>query len=453
MKEKMKEAAAQSARKIVVQNRSIHELRLDPKNPRLHSAKQIRQIAHSIQSFGFNVPILVDSKGKVIAGHGRVMACQQLGWTEVSTITLEHLSEAQARAFMIADNRLTENSTWDERLLAEQLKELSAIDLDFSLEATGFEVGEIDLRIESMKPGGDQEEDPADRLTAIPAGPLVSQGGDLFLLGKHRVYCGSALEEGSYTVLMNEEQGAMVFTDPPYNVAIEGNVSGLGTIRHSDFAMASGEMDEGQYAAFLTQACALLARHSSNGALHFICMDWRHIGELLRAGRGVYAELKNVCAWIKNHTGMGAFYRSRHELVFVFKYGRSSHRNNVLLGKYGRDRTNVWSYPSPRTPSEEGNLLALHPTVKPVRLVADAILDCTARGDIVVDAFLGSGTTVIAAERVGRRCYGLELDPLYVDTIIRRWQAYTGEEARHAHSGKSFNELEAERAEEVRNVS
>ncbi len=442
----------QARGRVQVTYRRLSELRLDPNNPRTHSQKQIRQIAHSIQTFGFNVPILVDSKGKVIAGHGRVMACQQLGWTEVPTITLEHLSEAQAKAFMIADNRLTENSTWDDRLLAEQLKELSAIELNFNLEAIGFETAEIDLRIESLRADSDQREDPADLLTAIPAEPPVSRPGDLLLLGRHRVYCGSALEQASYTALMREEQGAMVFTDPPYNVAIKGNVSGLGAIRHRDFAMASGEMDEAQYAAFLTHACSLLALHSADGALHFIFMDWRHIGELLAAGRSVYADLKGMCVWVKNHTGMGAFYRSRHELVFVFKHGRGSHRNNVLLGKYGRDRTNVWSYPSPRTPSEEGNLLALHPTVKPVRLVADAILDCTARGDIVVDAFLGSGTTVIAAERVGRHCYGLELDPIYVDTIVRRWQAYTGEAARDASSGRSFNELEAERTEEVRNV-
>jgi DNA modification methylase len=452
LKKKMKEAAAQSERKIIVLNRPISELRLDPKNPRAHSCKQIRQIARSIQSFGFNVPILVDAKGNVIAGHGRVMACQQLGWTEVPTIALEHLSEAQAKAFMIADNRLTEISVWDDRLLAEQLKELSAIELDFDLEATGFETAEIDLRIESLNLDRDQQEDPADLLSAIPDGPPVSRPGDLFVLGNHKVYCGSALDQDSYIALMNDTRAAMVFTDPPYNVAIKGNVSGLGAIKHRDFAMASGEMDQEQFTAFLTQACSLLARYSADGSLHYLFTDWRHIGELLGAGRSIYAELKNICVWVKNHTGMGAFYRSRHELVFVFKYGRPSHRNNVLLGKYGRDRTNVWSYPSPRTPSEEGNLLALHPTVKPVRLVADAILDCTARGDIVLDAFLGSGTSVIAAERVGRCCYGLEIDPRYVDTIVRRWQAYTGEEARHALSGKAFNELEAERAEEVRNV-
>jgi DNA modification methylase len=452
LKGRMKEAAARSERKIVVLNRPISELRLDPKNPRVHSTKQIRQIARSIQNFGFNVPILIDAKGKVIAGHGRVMACQQLGWTEVPTIALEHLSEAQAKAFMIADNRLTEISVWDDRLLAEQLKELSAIELDFDLEAIGFETAEIDLRIESLNLDRDQQDDPADLLSTIPDGPPVSRPGDLFKLGKHKVYCGSALDQDSYVELMKETRAVMVFTDPPYNVAIKGNVSGLGAIQHRDFAMASGEMDQKQFTAFLTQACSLLARYSVDGSLHYIFTDWRHIGELLGAGRSVYAELKNICIWVKNHTGMGAFYRSRHELVFVFKYGRSSHRNNVLLGKYGRDRTNVWSYPSPRTPSEEGNLLAFHPTVKPVRLVADAILDCTARGDIVLDAFLGSGASVIAAERVGRRCYGLELDPRYVDTIVRRWQMYTGEEARHALSGRSFNELETERAEEVRNA-
>jgi DNA modification methylase len=244
----------------------------------------------------------------------------------------------------------------------------------------------------------------------------------------------------------------MVFTDPPYNVSIEGNVSGLGAIQHRDFAIGCGEMDASQFTAFLTQACSLLARHSADGSLHFIFMDWRHIGELLAAGRSVYAELKNVCVWVKNHTGMGAFYRSRHELIFVFKNGRSCHRNNILLGKYGRDRTNVWNYPSPRTASDEGNLLAFHPTTKPVRLVADAILDCSARSEIMLDAFVGSGTSVIACERVGRCCYGLELDPVYIDTAIRRWQAYTGEDARHAASGKPYNELEAERREEVGNV-
>jgi DNA modification methylase len=433
-----------------ITHRPISELKLDPKNPRAHSQRQVRQIARSIERFGFVVPVLTDARGKVIAGHGRVLAALLLGWSEVPTICLDHLSEAQARAFMIADNRLAENSTWDDRLLAEQLKGLSELELDFSLDVTGFEMGEIDLRIESLRPDRDEQEDPADVLAAIPAGPPVSRLGDVFLLERHRVCCGSALDENAYTALMGKEQAAMVFTDPPYNVAIEGNVSGLGAIHHRDFAMASGEMDEVQFTAFLTQTCSLLARHSADGALHFIFMDWRHLGELLAAGRKAYTEFKNMCVWVKNHTGMGALYRSRHELVFVFKHGRAPHRNNVQLGKYGRDRTNVWLYPSPRTPTDEGNLLALHPTVKPVGLVADAILDCSARGDIVLDGFLGSGTTVIAAERTGRRCYGLELEPFYVDIIVRRWQSMTGESARHSLTGRRFSELEAERAGEAR---
>jgi len=374
------------------------------------------------------------------------MACQQLGIEQLPTIRLEHLTEAQARAFMIADNRLTENSVWDDRLLAEQLKELSALDLDFSIEATGFEIGEIDLRIEGLTTESDGE-DPADALPVVRAERAISRAGDLWLLGRHRVYCGDALDEAAYATLMQGERAAMVITDPPYNVPIEGNVSGLGAVRHRNFAMASGEMDEAEFAAFLTRACSLLAKYSSDGSIHFIFMDWRHMSELLAAGRQVYTELKNLCVWTKNHTGMGAFYRSRHELVFVFKHGRASHRNNVLLGKYGRDRANVWAYATPRTPTDEGNLLALHPTVKPVTLVADAIMDCSARGEVVLDGFLGSGTTVIAAERTARRCYGVELDPLYVDTIVRRWQAYTGESAVQASSGRRFGELEARDAD------
>ena len=430
--------------RIAVDYRPTSGLRLGRINPRVHRPRQVRQIAASIEAFGFIVPVLVDAQGNVIAGHGRVLAAQLLGFSAVPTIRLDHLSESQARAFMIADNRLTENSEWDERLLAEQLKTLTELELDFSLEVTGFEMGEIDLRIEGLS--AEPEDDPADALPEPGTAP-VTAAGDLWLLDRHRVHCASALEEASYVALLQAEKAAMVFTDPPYNCAIEGHVSGLGAIHHRDFAMASGEMHEEQFAAFLTRACSLLARHSADGALHFIFMDWRHLAELLAAGRSVYAELKNVCVWVKNHTGMGALYRSRHELIFVFKHGRAPHRNNVLLGRYGRDRTNVWLYPSPRTPSEEGNLLALHPTVKPVRLVADAIMDCTARGEVVLDGFLGSGTSVVAAERTGRRCYGLELDPLYVDTIVRRWQAYTGEAARHASSSRSFNELAAEAEE------
>ncbi|MHB8381592.1 MAG: site-specific DNA-methyltransferase [Candidatus Binataceae bacterium] len=432
--------------RLAIVYQPIADLELDPRNPRAHSPRQVRQIARSIEAFGFNVPVLVDGRSKIIAGHGRVLACKLLGWIEAPTISLEHLSDAQARAFMIADNRLTENSVWDDQLLAEQLKELSALNLDFSVEATGFEMGEIDLRIEGLTTQTDADGS-ADDVAEVPTGPPVTRSGDLWLLGEHRVYCGSALDPQAYASLLGHEQAEMVFSDPPYNVPIKGHVSGLGAHHHREFAMAAGEMSQAEFTNFLTRAYLLHARNSAQGSLHFICMDWRHVEELLAAGKTVYSELKNLCVWVKNNGGMGSLYRSQHELVFVFKHGRKPHRNNVQLGQYGRNRTNVWHYPGVNSFSrsgDEGELLALHPTVKPVAMVADAILDATARHDIVLDGFLGSGSTVIAAERSGRRCYGLELDSLYVDTVIRRWQRLTRGRARHAVSGRSFADSEEE---------
>jgi DNA modification methylase len=293
----------------------------------------------------------------------------------------------------------------------------------------------------------EQADDPADAVPELSLGPPVSKLGDLWVLGRHRISCGNALDPDAFAALMGEERAAMVFTDPPYNVPIDGHASGLGAIHHRPFPMASGEMDEAEFAAFLGQSCRNLAAFSADGSLHYVCMDWRHLGELLAAGREAYGELKNLCVWVKDNAGMGSFYRSQHELVLVFKQGRGSHRNNVQLGQFGRNRSNVWRYPGVNSfarCSEEGNPLALHPTVKPAAMVEDAILDCSARGDIVLDAFLGSGTTVIAAERIGRRCYGLDLDSAYVDTTIRRWQALTGESAHHAVSGRSFDDLAGE---------
>jgi len=425
----------------------IKLLKPDPANPRRHTKKQIRQIADSIKTFGFNVPVLIDRDNSVICGHGRLVACCELGWTEVPTLRLDHLTPAQARAFMIADNRLTEIGTWDDRLLAEQLKELSVEGLDFALEVTGFEMGEIDLRIASLEEPPEPDDDPADMVPEVPIGPPLSKIGDDWLLGPHRVFCGNALDPAAFAALMGEERAAMIFTDPPYNVPIDGHAGGLGAIHHRPFPMASGEMDSNEFTSFLSGAFRNVAAFSVDGSIHFICMDWRHIEELLAAGRATYSELKNLCVWVKDNAGMGSFYRSRHEFVVVFKHGRNEHRNNIQLGRFGRNRSNVWHYPGANSfsrPGEEGNLLALHPTVKPVAMVADAILDCSARGEIVLDAFLGSGTSLIAAERTGRRCYGVELDPAYVDTSVRRWQKLTGGSARHAASGRSFDDLARE---------
>lgn len=430
-------SVARTASTITVQ--ALADLQLDPKNPRQHSKRQIQQIAASIEAFGFNVPVLVDSRLNVIAGHGRVLACRQLGWTEVPTIALDHLSPAQARAFMVADNRLTDNSTWDDQLLAESLKELSEMDLDFKLDAIGFELAEIDLRIEQLDEGDEPEEEvEAPAPDAIP----VSRLGDLWLLNDHRILCGNALLASDYTTVLGPNKAHVVFTDPPYNVPIAGHVTGNGGVQHREFAMACGEMSVEQFTAFLKQVVTRLIESSTDGSIHYLCMDWRHLPEILSAG-ALYTELKNLCVWAKDNAGMGSLYRSGHELVLVYKHGTASHTNNVQLGQFGRYRSNVWKYAGVNSfarATDEGNLLDLHPTVKPVAMIADALYDCSNRGQWVLDPFLGSGSTLIAAERTGRHCAGIELDPLYVDTAIRRWQRHTGLDAVHAETGLTFDQ-------------
>ncbi len=433
---------------LAIEYKPVGTLKPDPKNPRIHSDKQIQQIARSIQTFGFNVPVLVDAGLHVIAGHGRLAAAQLLKLDHVPTIRLEHLSDAQMRAFMIADNRLNNISEWDDRLLAQQLKTLAEVELDFNLEITGFEMAEIDTMIEGLSPAPEGEADPAD--AAADSGVPVTKPGDLWVLGRHRLLCGNALEEKSYLMLMQGRRAAAVFTDPPYNDPIDGYVSGFGKIHHREFAMASGEMSEAEFVEFLVKTFRNLERNSKKGSLHFVCVDWRHLFEFLAASRRVYSEFKNLCVWVKESGGQGSLYRSRHELVFVFKNGNAKHRNNIQLGQYGRYRTNVWEYRrvnSLARTNEEG-LPGVHPTIKPAAMVADAILDCSSRRDIVLDPFLGSGTTVIAAERTGRFCYGMELEPSYVDTIVRRWQAFTDRKAMHEKSRRSFGELEEEASHE-----
>jgi DNA modification methylase len=434
--------------KLAIEHLPASELRPAPENTRLHSEEQVQQIARSIEAFGFNVPVLVDASSQVIAGHGRLSACKLLGIKQVPVIRLEHLSEHQRRAFVIADNRLTENSEWNKPLLGEQLKVLSEAELDFSLEVTGFEMAEIDAMIEGVSPVHQGDADLADAVA--DSGVQVTKPGDVWVLGRHRLLCGNALDEESYSTLMQGRRAAAVFTDPPYNDRIDGYVSGFGKIHHREFAMASGEMSETEFIEFLLKTFRNLARNSEKGSLHFVCLDWRHLSELLTASRAVYSEFKNLCVWVKESGGQGSLYRSRHELVFVFKSGNAKHRNNIQLGQYGRYRTNVWEYPRVNSAARNGEeqLSGLHPTIKPAAMVSDAILDSSSRNDIVLDPFLGSGTTVIAAERTGRICYGIELEPSYVDTVVRRWQAFTVKAAVHEKSGRLFTEREQELMDE-----
>ena len=415
-------------------------------NARTHSRRQIKKIAASIERFGFVNPVLIDENNLIIAGHGRVAAAKLLGWAEVPTLRVEHLNQTEKRAYILADNRLAEEAGWDQEMLAIELQGL--IELDFSIELAGFDTAEADFILDAHAEANAPDRNIDDEVPPIPdPGDAVTRPGDLWQLGPHRLLCADATIAGSYDKLLVDDRAALIFTDPPYNVAIDGHVSGLGKVRHREFAMASGEMTSDQFRAFLETVFVHMAAHSADGSIHFICMDWQHMGETLAAGEAVYSELKNLCVWAKSNGGMGTFYRSRHELVFAFKNGTAPHINTFELGQTGRYRTNVWKYAGVNSfGRDRDDSLAMHPTVKPVALVADAIKDCSRRRQIVLDPFAGSGTTLIAAEKTGRRARVLELDPLYCDTIIRRWQTVTGKRAQHADTGLRFEEMEEQRS-------
>ncbi|MEZ5690014.1 MAG: DNA methyltransferase [Caenibius sp.] len=424
--------------------RAIASLRPYERNARTHSKKQIKQIAASIERFGFTNPVLVSDDGEIIAGHGRVEAARKLGWTHVPTLALSHLSEAERRAYVLADNKLALNAGWDREILAIELQGL--VDLEFDVELTGFSLAEIDLVLDEADEADPQGRDAAEDAVPQMTGDPVTRKGDLWTLGRHRLVCGDAQMEAAFEALMGHERADLVFTDPPYNVKIDGNVCGLGAVKHREFAFASGEMSEDQFTRFLTTTLSNTSSVMRDGAIAFVCMDWRHMSELLVAGRHAFTELKNLVVWNKTNGGMGAFYRSKHELVFVFKQGKSDHTNSFGLGETGRYRTNVWDYAGISSiGANRSEELAMHPTVKPVALIADAIRDCSRRGEIVLDCFGGSGSTLIAAEKTGRAARLVEYDPLYCDTIVQRWELLTGKRAILAASGQAFEDVAEQR--------
>lgn len=423
-----------------VRARPISELRPGSANARIHSDKQVAQIARSISAFGFVSPVLITPDGSILAGHGRVRAAERLGMTDVPTLEVDHLSPSQMRAYMIADNRLAELAGWDEEILRIEFQHLLDAEIDFEITDVGFDIAEIDILLGSSE----AQKDGDDEFLPAPDPRNVSNAGDLWLIGPHRLLCGNALDQSSYEALLNGELASVVFSDPPYNVKVS-QVSGRGVRKHREFLMASGEMSEAEFTRFLSTAFRNMAAASDDGALQYICIDWRHLSEALRAGRIAYSQLLNLCVWTKRAGGMGSFYRSQHELILVFRNGEGAHQNNVMLGQWGRNRSNVWSYPGLNSFQHgRADALAMHPTVKPVALVADAILDCTGRGDIVLDPFAGSGTSTIAAHRTGRRCFAMELDPVYVDVAVRRVRQLTGIEPTCARTGDTFSKREAD---------
>lgn len=430
--------------KLAIVYQPIGALKLRAGNPRTHTQKQIRQIATSIEQFGFTNPVLVDDDNVIIAGHGRREAAALLNQSEVPTIRLSNMTEAQIRTYVIADNRLAELAGWDRTLLGLELQYISELDVTLDPTLTGFELPEIDILIDELSLSN--ADDPADDMPEAISGPPVTRLGDIWQIGKHRLICGDATNAETYRALLDEEKAQMIFTDPPYNVRIGGHVSGLGKLQHREFAMASGEMSKAEFVAFLTTISSHLVANSIDGAIHFQCIDWRHAGEMQIAGEAIYSEHKNTCVWAKTNAGMGSLYRSQHELVFVFKSGSAPHINNIELGRHGRYRTNVWSYAGINSFGKDRDDLKLHPTVKPVALVADAIKDCSHRRGLVLDAFAGSGTTLIAADQTARRGYGIEIDPAFCDVVIRRMAAVCGLQSSLLVTGETFEEVAAARA-------
>jgi DNA modification methylase len=420
---------------------SLAALKPNPRNAHTHSKKQIAQIAKSIDAFGFTVPVIIDETSTLLAGHGRFEAAKLRGLKKIPAIRLHGLSEAKKRALLLADNKIAENAGWDRERLAIELPELADLliqeDLDISI--TGFQAPEIDQLTTDFE---ENAADPADGIQSDWLSPApVSRPEDLWQLGSHRLLCGDARDPENLNRLLGNEQASMAFLDPPYNVKI-ASVVGRGRTKHSEFAMASGEMSRQEFLEFLVETLGNAAKHSRAGALHYVCMDWKHVGELVEAGLQTYGEMLNIAVWIKSNAGQGSFYRSQHELIGVFRVGEAPHLNNVELGRHGRSRSNVWRYAGVNS-FRAGRMdeLSAHPTAKPVALVADAMKDCTRRRDIVLDTFCGSGTTVMAAERVGRRAYGIDLEPQYLDVAIRRWQAFTRRDAIHTETGSTFDEL------------
>ncbi len=424
---------------LQIHYRKISELKPYENNARKHPPKQLQKLAANIKAIDFIVPVIIDAQDMVLAGHGRLEAAKMVGLKEIPAVSVNHLTEAQKRAFILADNRLAQDSTWDMAKAREEFDFLQNFEIE--LGQTAFDTTEIDLALGGEDPVLSSEDDIED---LPPEYQPVTRVEDIWQLGVHRLICGNALQADTYDALMTDETAEIVFTDPPYNVEIDGHVKKKAAPGTREFVMASGEMSSGQFIDFLRQFLSETCKVLEDGAITYVCMDWRHVQELLTAADSL-VEFKQLCVWSKDKAGMGTFYRSQHELVLVFKYGTKSHINNFGLGNKGRYRTNIWNYPVVHASQQRGLKGVQHPTVKPVSMVMDALRDCSNRGHIVLDPFGGSGTTLIAAEKTGREARLIEIDPIYCDMIVRRWEKYTGEEAILQKEEATFKEVRQQR--------
>jgi len=431
-----------SRQKIQIVDLEVAAIKVSAHTARNHPEMQIVRVVESFKVFGCVLPLVVGKDNTLIAGHAMLAAAKRLKWTHVPAVFRADLSKADARALALTLNRLAELSNWNEEVLKFELKFLLDIEheLTFDVGVTGF--GTVDFDRLFALPQSEADEAGGELNPSLPA---CCRSGDLWRLGRHRLLVGDATQAADFKTLCEADLAQLALTDPPYNVRIRGNVSGRANAR--EFAMASGEMSPAEFTGFLETVFKNLARHSLDGSIHMHFMDWRHQGEMLSAGHAAYDRLLNLCVWVKDNAGMGSLYRSQHEFCFVWKKGSAPHVNNVELGKHGRNRTNVWTYPGATTfRAGRKRELADHPTPKTVAMLVDAIKDCSDRKAIVVDCFLGSGSTLIACEKTGRRCLGMEIDPAYADAAIRRWEAFTGRQAVHIATGTTFSDLAEARA-------
>jgi DNA modification methylase len=415
----------------------IASLRSALKNVRRHSRKQVPKLQKSLNHFGQPRPILVTPDHEIIDGHLVCEALKANGATTVRAIVVRGLSPIEIRALRLMLHRSAEDAVWD--LDAVRIELQAILDAGLDLDLTGFETPELDQILQADIPRANVGEDGGDIPRA--GASAISRPGDIWQCGRHRIGCGNARDQRFVARVREGRLVNVSFIDPPYNLPIAGFVSGKGRHQHREFLQGSGEMSSDDFFALLRDSLEVLRTASTADAVVFGCIDWRHVVELVVAGRVCGMALYNLCVWVKNNPGMGGIYRNQHELVAVFRAGTGQPVNNVELGKYGRNRSNVWSYPGMASfGAGRDELLASHPTVKPIALISDVLRDVTKRGDVVLDTFLGSGSTLMAAQETGRICFGVELDPLYVDAAIRRWQRATGLDAVHAESGQTFEQ-------------
>jgi DNA modification methylase len=423
---------------------AIDDLETSSRNAKKHPERQIALLQENFEEFGFTTPLLVDENNTIMAGHARYLAAKRAGFEHLPVIRLSHLTPAKKRALAVADNKLAELGEWDLDILPEELSFLfdADLELEFDPRIIGFETVEVDRIIgDDAKP---ERDDPADIFDVPdPQAAAVTAAEDVWICDQHRLLCGDATQPESYANLMQREKAEIVVTDPPYNVPNAGHVTKREGVR--EFAMAAGEMSSDQFREFLSKCANNLRAHSAEGAVVYLCMDWRHLGELRSAADPVFGTPKNLIVWVKRNAGLGSFYRSQHELICVYA-APGKPVNNFGLGGKGRHRTNVWEYPGFNGfVRGRDEAFAMHPTVKPVAMVMDALKDCSNRGGTVLDPFAGSGTTMIAAERTKRRARLIEIDPLYCDTIVQRWQKFTGKTAHLAETNEAFDEVKARR--------